>query len=284
MCNDWSKDNEMRASKEKNVQLQEILLGLKRVAVAYSGGIDSTFLLYSAVQTLGGENVKAYTCVSEVNAEHSLVGMRNVFAKHFAGRIDLHEVRLHPLMWKEFAVNDGNRCYFCKRRMYLALLDEVRKENYFVLVDGTNRDDLKKNRPGLRAIRELNVQTPLAEAGLTKEEIRLLARSNDLVNSDLPSNSCLATRIAQGVNITQSRMAVIEKAEKYLHQLGFNGCRVKIDGDTARIELNRNDFVSLVKDDVRISVLRKFYDLGLPKVSLDLTARSLSEVKLQKIW
>lgn len=263
----------MRAFEEKNVQLQLILRGLKRVAVAYSGGIDSTFLLHSAVKALGSENVMAYTCVSEVNAEQSLVGMRDVFAKHFADRLDLHEVRLHPLMWKEFAVNDGNRCYFCKRRMYLALLDKVRKENYFVLVDGTNMDDLKKNRPGLRAIRELNVQTPLVEAGLTKQEIRLLARSSELVNAGLASNSCLATRIVQGVNITQSRMDVIENAEKYLHQLGFNGCRVKLSGNSARIELNRNDFVALVKNDVRVSVLRKFYDLGLPDVCLDLTAR-----------
>lgn len=263
----------MRAFEEKNVQLQQILLGLKRVAVAYSGGIDSTFLLYSAVKALGRENVMAYTCVSEVNAEHSLVGMRDVFAKHFADRIDLHEVRLHALMWKEFTVNDASRCYFCKRRMYLALLDEVRKENYFVLVDGTNMDDLKNNRPGLRAIRELNVQIPLVEAGLAKQEIRLLARSSELVNADLPSNSCLATRIVQGVNITQSRMTVIENAEKYLHQLGFNGCRVKLHGNSARIELNRNDFVALVKDDVRVSVLRTFYDLGLPDVSLNLTAR-----------
>lgn len=263
----------MRLFEEKYIKLQKILLGLKRVAVAYSGGIDSTFLLYSAVETLGSENVMAYTCVSEVNAEHSLVGLRDVFATHFAEHLELQEVRLHPLMWKEFSVNDANRCYFCKRRMYLALLDEVRKENYFLLVDGTNIDDLKKNRPGLRAIRELNVQTPLVEAGLSKQEIRLLARSNELVNSDLPSNSCLATRIAQGVVITKSRIAVIESAEKYLHQLGFNGCRVKIDGDTACIELNRKDFVSFVKDDVRVSVLRKFYDLGLPNVSLNLTAR-----------
>lgn len=263
----------MSLFEEKNVKLQEILHALKRVAVAYSGGIDSTFLLYRAVETLGSENVKAYTCVSEVNAEHSLAGMRDVFAKHFADRIALHEVRMYPLMWKEFAVNDGNRCYFCKRRMYLALLDEVRKEKYFVLADGTNIDDLKKSRPGLRAIRELNVQTPLVEAGLTKQEIRFLAASSKIVNSDLPSNSCLATRIKQGVTITKGRMAVIESAEKYLIQLGFNGCRVKIDGEAVCIELNRNDFVSFVKDDVRVAVLRKFYDLGLHNVSLDLTGR-----------
>jgi len=263
----------MSTLQEKNMKLQELLLGLKRVAVAYSGGIDSTFLLYSAVETLGSENVMAYTCVSEVNAEHSLVGMRDVFAKHFADRIVLHEVRLYPLMWKEFAVNDSNRCYFCKRQMYLALLDEVRKQKEFVLVDGTNIDDLKKNRPGLRAIHELNVQTPLVGAGLTKQEIRLLARSSKIVNSDLPSNSCLATRIKQGVDITKSRMTVIENAEKYLYQLGYNGCRVKIDGEAVCIELNRNDFVSFVKDDVRVPVLRKFHDLGLHNVSLDLTGR-----------
>lgn len=263
----------MTLFEEKNLKLQDILLGLKRVAVAYSGGIDSTFLLYSAIETLGRENVLAYTCVSEVNAEHSLVNMRDVFAKHFADRIDLHEIRLHPLMWEEFTVNDADRCFYCKRQMYQALLDEVGKKDCFVLADGTNVDDLKESRPGLRAIRELNVKTPLVEACLTKQEIRFLARSNELVNSDLPSNSCLATRIKQGVHITTKQMSVIESAEIYLFQLGFTGCRVKIDGDSACIQLNQNDFVSFVQNDIRIAVLRKFYDLGLHNVSMDLTGR-----------
>ena len=273
LWNEREKDGEMSLVEEKYARLQEILRGLKCVAVAYSGGIDSTFLLYSSVETLGSQNVLAYTCVSEVNAEHSLLNMRDVFAKHFENLIDLHEVRVHPLMWKEFTVNDAKRCFYCKRRMYQTLIDEVRKEDYFVLADGTNVDDLKNSRPGLRAIRELNVKTPLVDAGLTKKEIRLLALSNELVNYDLPSNSCLATRIKQGVKITTSRMAVIESAEMYLSQLGFNGCRVKINGDAACIELNRNDFISFVHDDVRVAVLRKFYDLGLQGVSLDLTGR-----------
>lgn len=270
---DCDKEGRMSLFEEKYVKLQEILRGLKRIAVAYSGGIDSTFLLYSAVETLGSENVKAYTCVSEVNAEQSLANMRDVFSKHFVDRLDLQEVILHPLMWKEFIENDANRCFYCKRRMYLSLLDEVRKEDCFVLADGTNIDDLKDSRPGLRAIRELHVHTPLVEAGLTKLEIRYLARASALVNSDLPSNSCLATRIKQGVKITKGQMSVVETAEMFLHQLGFSGCRVKIDGTIARIELNRNDFESFVRNDVRVAVLHKFHGLGLDSVSLDLTGR-----------
>lgn len=259
--------------KQKYNKLQEIFCDLKQLAVAYSGGIDSTFLLYSAIETLGSENVKVYTCVSDLNAAKTLEGMRNVFATHFAQHLHLHEIQIYPLTWKEFTVNDVNRCYFCKRRMYLAILEEVAQEGHYVLADGTNIDDLKKNRPGLRAIRELNVQTPFVSAELTKENIRLLAQENGIVNANLPSNSCLATRIVQGENITKSQMIVIERAENFLHQLGFDGCRVKVDGVTACIELKKNDFDTFVTDDVRFSVLHKFYALGISNVSLNLTTR-----------
>ncbi|MFT5698243.1 MAG: hypothetical protein ACI8ZB_001097 [Desulforhopalus sp.] len=263
----------MCVAETKYLKLKEILLGHKRTAVAFSGGIDSTFLLYAAIDTLGSENVLAYNCVSVVNSAQSIANMRSVFHRHFQDAITLNEIGIYLLTWKEFIINNEKRCYFCKKRMYSTLLDELRKENGFVLTDGTNVDDLKKNRPGLRAIRELNVHTPLVEAGLTKQEIRNLAKNKGLVNFALPSNSCLATRVKQGVDITSKQLVTIEKSEDYLQQLGFKGCRVKIDGDIAFVELTRGDCVAFVKDDVRAAIQHRFYSLGFKKIFLDLTER-----------
>lgn len=258
---------------EKYLKLKEILLRYKRVAVAFSGGIDSTFLLYAAVDTLGGAKVLAYSCTSVVNSTHSVDNMRRVFQTHFKDALPLIEVAVSPLTWKEFVANNDKRCYLCKKQMYSLLLDELEKDDRFILADGTNVDDLKTNRPGLRAIQELEVQTPLVDAGLTKQDIRALSRSKGLINYDLASNSCLATRIPQGVEITCHILEVVEGAESYLHRLGFTGCRVKVDGEVACVQLDRDDFSAFVRDDVRSSVISRFNSLGLKKVSLDLTAR-----------
>lgn len=263
----------MGVVEEKYLKLTEIVLSHKRIAVAFSGGIDSTFLLSVAIEVLGADNVLAYNCLSVVNSTSSVKKMENVFKTHFEESIALNQVQLYPLRWKEFVANNDKRCYFCKKRMYSTLLDELRKEDCFVLADGTNVDDLKKSRAGLRAIRELNVQTPLVKAGLNKQEIRGLAQKKGLVNFDLASNSCLATRVAAGMEITDQRIEVVEKAEDCLHNLGFEGCRVKIDGDVAFIELTRSDFGIFVNDDVTLMVKHQFARLGFKKVFLDLTDR-----------
>lgn len=263
----------MGIANEKYEKLKTILSTYERVAVAFSGGIDSTFLLFSAIEVLGASNVLAYNCMSELNSNSGVSTMRTVFQHHFEALVPLRVVKLYPLAWKEFVANSDKRCYFCKKRMYTILLDEIKKENCFILADGTNVDDLKSNRPGLRAIRELGIKTPLVEAGLTKREIRLLARDKGLINHDLASNSCLATRVKLGKEITADSLAIIEKAEECLHQLGFTGCRVKVDGSTAHIEINKCDFEAFVRDEIRSAVLFSFFKLGLTTVSLDLTGR-----------
>lgn len=263
----------MDSVEEKYLKLKEILLNYKRVAIAFSGGIDSTFLLYAAVDTLGGAKVLAYNCTSVVNSTHSVDNMRRVFHTHFKGVLPLTEVSVSPLTWKEFVSNSDKRCYICKKQMYSLLLDELKKKDCFVLADGTNVDDLKTNRPGLRAIQELEVLTPLVDAGLTKQDIRALSRSKGLVNYDLASNSCLATRITQGVEITSHLLEVVENAETYLHRLGFKGCRVRVDGEAACVQIKKPDFAMFVEDDMRRSVISRFNSLGIKNVSLDLTTR-----------
>lgn len=263
----------MEITDEKIVHLKAILKQHRRLAVAFSGGIDSTFLLHFAIQSIGGENVMAYSCTSVVNSDNGLANMRRVFATHFSEVATLHEVELFPLSWKEFVTNNDKRCYFCKKRMYSTLLDEIHKNDCFILADGTNVDDLKGNRPGLRAIRELNIQTPLVDAGLTKQEIRRIAKEHGLINYDLPSNSCLATRIKKDTEITLHSLGVIEKAENYLRKIGFIGCRVKVSGHSAVIELEKGDFSLFIEDDVRVGVIHTLYHMGLTEVSLSLTGR-----------
>ncbi|TKB09313.1 ATP-dependent sacrificial sulfur transferase LarE [Desulforhopalus sp. IMCC35007] len=263
----------MGLENEKYENLRNILSAYGRVAVAFSGGIDSTFLLFSAIDALGPANVLAYNCMSELNSQAAVSSMKGVFQHHFEAQIPLRVVKLYPRTWKEFVANSDKRCYFCKKRMYTILLDEIKKESCFILAEGTNIDDLKSNRPGLRAIRELNIKTPLVEAGFTKREIRILAEKKGLINHGLASNSCLATRVRSGQEITLQNLAVIEKAEEYLRKLGFLGCRVKVDGTAALVEINRCDFEAFVKDEVRSAVLYTFYKLGLASVSLDLSGR-----------
>lgn len=253
--------------------LEQQLLKYERIAVAFSGGIDSTFLLYFVVKTLGGENASAYSCISDVNSDKGVSTMRNVYNKHFAEKIFLREVPLYPLRWKEFVSNSDKRCYYCKKRMYSTLLEEVHKDSFYILADGTNVDDLKGGRPGLRAIRELQIHTPLVDAGLTKQEIRKVAKELGLINHDLASNSCLATRIKEGTMITLDGLKLVEKAEAYLHKLGFEGCRVKIDGANALIEVQRGDFERFAQDEIRSGVVHTFNHLGLKVVSLSLRGR-----------
>lgn len=263
----------MSVVKDKIQKLQNILLSHKRVAVAFSGGIDSTFLLYFAIETLKAGNVLALSCTSAVNSARGLDNMRSVYNMHFDGKAVLREVEISPLTWKEFVPNCEKRCYYCKKRMYTILLGEATKEGFPTLLDGTNVDDLKGDRPGLKAIRELNIQTPLVEAGLTKLEIRAIAKDVGLVNHDLPSNSCLATRIAVNSAITVDTLELIETAEEYLRKRGFLGCRVKVNGDSATIELISSDFDEFIKEDSRTEVIHTFYNLGFKSVCLSLTGR-----------
>jgi len=259
--------------KNKTAQLQALLHSYGKIAVAYSGGVDSSLLLRVAGDTLGPEKVTALhaiSCLTPVpdrkKAEKRVVSQKGFGCSYRA-------VRLYPFRWPEFVANTGQRCYFCKKRMYGILQSELPPDGS-VLVDGTNSDDLRVDRPGLAAIRELSVLTPLALAGLTKREIRSLARQKGLVNWNQPANSCLATRVAVHQRITGTLLTQIEKAERFLHGQGFAACRVKPGKESTIVEIPDNDLERFRTASTSFELAARLKHLGLPSAPLEITGRS----------
>jgi len=263
----------MASLENKYKHLIALLKKKERIAVAFSGGVDSTLLLHAAYSVLGIDNVIALYLLSNLNSESSVQNTRKVFLDNFPEDAKLQEVQLFPLEWKEFVVNSEERCYFCKKQMYLALQSSMTSKNCYVLADGTNIDDLKETRPGLRALRELNVITPLVDAGLNKSEIRMLSEKHSLTNHDLPSNSCLATRVEHGRIIEEDILITIDTAERFLHGLGFLGCRVRPKDHFTVIEVQNQHFGALMESDCRTKIQQFFQTLGLGHVVLSLKGR-----------
>ncbi len=190
--------------------------------------------------------------------------------------VEMRVVDLQPLSWTEFVKNPEERCYLCKRRIYSRFREIMDKTDFSVLIDGTNTDDLKDRRPGLRAIHELDVKTPLVTAGFTKDDVRQYSRRLRLDSWDLPSASCLATRIPYGLEITGERIRQIEFWENGVEKLGFTGCRVRMnrqDEATVFIQVASQDFEILFAGGMRIALFRFFQKNGIKKVFIDIEGR-----------
>jgi uncharacterized protein len=241
-----------------------------RGAVAVSGGVDSTLLLKVACDELGRDSILALFAHSVLQP----AGER----EHLTKLTDAIGCRLEiiaadPLDWPEFVENPPDRCYRCKKKIYSLFKEKLSQFNISQLMDGTNVDDLSDTRPGLRALAELEVKTPLADAGLHKQEIRQLSRHLGLPNWNRPSASCLATRIPAGRAITQVLLERVSRCEELLHSLGFFGCRARLAGDDVHIELAAGDTTRFVDASVRASVVNRLSPLGVNRVLLDLSER-----------
>jgi uncharacterized protein len=242
--------------------------------VAFSGGVDSSFLYYAARDALGIENVLVLHAVSELISVREQASAANTILA-FSPPAENHlKVALHPLLWPEFTANTSERCYFCKKRMYSSFLSEAKKKQCTVLIDGSNVDDLKSKRPGFRAIDELGVLTPMIDAGLSKGEIRFLAEKYGLANHDKPSNSCLATRIPEGTVISLEKLELVEKWESFLLDKGFNGCRVRIEGRNVVVQASEAESKNLLTGDSRMDLLSFAQRTGFARVLLDMKPRS----------
>lgn len=230
-------------------------------------------LLYAAETALGAGNVVAFHAHSQLNSSASLEESRKVFAGNFPHAAAMQEIQVNPLSWPEFVVNDQDRCYCCKKRMYLALQEAMAVAGCSVLADGTNSDDRQERRPGLRAVSELQVLTPLADVGMTKKEVRQLAEKFGLSNYNLPSNSCLATRIPKNSPITAETLSTIEASENFLNKNGFLGCRVRVYSSYTIVEVQEKDIEAFSDKLNREKVLSFFSALQLAPVALNLAGR-----------
>jgi uncharacterized protein len=262
-------------NQEKQKKLTEILRSLGSAAVAYSGGVDSTYLLQVAFDCLG-ERAVALTAVSPSLPAHELAEAqqiaRQIGARHVL--IDSHETE-DP----RYLANNSARCYFCKTDVYQELVDYAQHNGFAFVVDGSNLDDMDDHRPGRQAAREHGVRSPLLEAGLAKEEVRQLARQAGLPNWDKPAAACLSSRIPYGTMVTLEILSQVEQAERSLRNLGIRQVRVRHHDTIARIEVEPNDFDIILQHYKQI--VSDFRSLGYIYVALDLagfTSGSLNAV------
>ncbi len=252
--------------KPETAQLVDQLKPLPSLAVAFSGGVDSTLLLSVAVEALGNR-VLAVTAMSPIHAQREI---RN--AVDLAGRLGCRHLLLRgtEMEQSEFLSNPDERCYICKQGLLRQIRSEAALRGFDHLAHGANHDDRGDYRPGMRAAEEMGVLAPLAAAGLTKKTIRQLARERGLPNWDRPAMACLATRIPHHTPITPALLERIEKAEECLQQLGFHASRVRCHGEIARIECRGADIARLPEPAIRSQIIHQFKTIGFKFITLDL--------------
>lgn len=252
--------------KNKLEKLDEIIASLGRVAVAFSGGVDSAFLLKYAHDRLG-DNAIAVTADSplvpadEIEATRSFTGAEKI--EHAVLAIDI---------FRNSAVitNPPDRCYHCKLDIFRTISKFASSKRIHHVIEGSNSDDRDDYRPGMRALVELGVRSPLMEAGLTKDEIRRVSHDLGLAGWDRPASPCLATRIPHGVSITREMLDAIYRAEWYLRSLGFRDVRVRHHGDLARIEAPRAECALLLDPDRAAGIAEHFKSYGFTYITLDI--------------
>lgn len=236
-----------------------------KVALAFSGGVDSAYLLYAAVSC--GAQVRAYYVKSAFQPQFELEDAQRL-AKEL--NADMRVLQVDVLANQHVASNPADRCYYCKREIFTAILNAAAEDGFSVLIDGTNASDDAADRPGMRALREMSVRSPLRECGLTKAEVRRRSKEAGLFTWDKPAYACLATRVPAGVEITEEMLQKTEAAEDFLFSQGFSDFRVRMMGNAARLQLPEAQLPLLLeKRQTVVSELKKSYGAVL----LDLEVR-----------
>jgi len=250
----------------KNQKLREILRSMKNVLVAFSGGVDSTFLLKVAQQELG-DKVLAVIAGSETYPEQE---RESAISLAQDMRVKYELIQSKEMDNPDFISNSPQRCYYCKMELFSRLKEIAERENIPHVLDGSNFEDTGDFRPGSRAAQELGVRSPLQEAGFMKQEIRELSRKLGLPTWEKPAMACLSSRFPYGTKIDSASLEQIAQAEDTLRTLGFSQLRVRHHGDTARIEVPENEIVELVEPEVRKKVIAAFQSIGYTYITLDL--------------
>lgn len=255
--------------REKTEKLHKLLQELTQsdIAVAFSGGVDSSLLLKLACihSRENQTTVYAYTAATQL---HPAVDLE--LAKQVAAEIGAEHVilQIRELYQAGIENNPENRCYLCKKKIFQTMLEDMRERNVSLLMEGSNLDDTKVYRPGLKAIAELGVKSPLMEAGFTKAEVRRLAAELQISTADRPSTPCMATRFPYGTKLTMEKLKKVEQAETFLGTFGFGNIRLRVHDNVARVEIDENCFEKLLTH--RGEIIRYLKELGFDYITLDL--------------
>ena len=260
---------------EVNIKLDNLrkrLLELENVAIAYSGGVDSNFLLKVAKDTLK-DKVIAVTLHAMMHSDREIEESKN-YAKEFG--VNHIVVNVDNFKDEKFIENNSDRCYHCKKEVFKVVKEIAAKHNIKYVLDGTNLDDLSDFRPGLKALEELNIISPLKECGLTKDDIRQLSKDMELNTHNKPAFACLATRIPYGTKITKELLKKIEKSEEYLISVRFK--QLRAHNDIARIEVGKDEIHKFFNEDLLNKTNKKLKEIGFKYVTLDMAGYEMGSM------
>ena len=259
---------------EKYELLKSKLRDMGKVVIAYSGGVDSNFLLKVASDELG-ENAIAVTIHAMMHSDREIEESKN-YAKEFG--VNHIVVNIDNFKVEKFIENNSDRCYHCKKEVFKVVKEIAAKHNIKYVLDGTNLDDLSDFRPGLKALEELNIIGPLKECGLTKDDIRQLSKDMELNTHNKPAFACLATRIPYGTKITKELLKKIEKSEEYLISVRFKQFRVRAHNDIARIEVGKDEIHKFFNEDLLNKTNKKLKEIGFKYVTLDMAGYEMGSM------
>jgi pyridinium-3,5-biscarboxylic acid mononucleotide sulfurtransferase len=251
---------------DKERKLEELLKSMAPVIVAFSGGVDSSYLAYKAHQVLGSRALAVMAESASVPSQQRRMASKIVDQIGMAYRV----VNTRELERAEYSSNPSNRCYFCKDELFSTLREIAREAGSAVILDGLNADDLGDFRPGRKAGEEHHVRSPLLEAGLTKDEIRELSRRANLPTADQPASACLSSRFPYGVQITEEKLRIVDQGEDTLREMGFRIFRVRHHEHLVRLEFGQEDLKKALNPEMATKLASVFKDLGYKYVTLDL--------------
>ncbi|MBE5855370.1 MAG: ATP-dependent sacrificial sulfur transferase LarE [Lachnospiraceae bacterium] len=265
---------------DKLTRLEEYIRGLGSLAVGFSGGVDSSLLLVVAANVLG-DKAMAITGVDASIPERELKE-----AKEFCKEREIRHIicKVNPMKEESYRHNSPDRCYFCKHGIFTEIKKIAAENGIEYVAEGSNMDDLGDYRPGLKAVEELSVKSPLREAGLTKQDIREISKALGLPTWSKPAYACLASRFVYGEEITEEKLRMLDQAEQFLIEHGFLEERVRIHGNIARIEVPAKDIERLASEEIREAVYEKFKALGFMFVTIDMKGYKMGSMNatLQK--